>query len=70
MVMAVVHPRTLLVEKVDRELESFLTNLLATHQLTEAEILSILARQLGNLARYAVRAERHPEDLNKIGDEA
>ncbi len=70
MVMAAVHPRTLLVQRADRELESFLTTLMIEKGLTEAEMLSIFARQLGNLSRFAIREERHPNEPQKIGDEA
>lgn len=70
MVMVAVHPKTKVTEKAYGELDSFLTDLQIKHKLTEAELMFIIARQLTNVTRGAIRLERHPEDPTKIGDEA
>lgn len=65
----VVHPRTIEVEAAYRDLDSFITELIIKRNLTNAELLSILSRQVGNVSRLAIRDERHPND-DKAADEA
>ncbi len=42
----------------------------AAHTLTYGEWFSLLGNAIADLARYQIRAERHPDDPDKKGDEA
>jgi len=53
--------------------QSFMDQLNQTvdrHSLTNGEIIQILAGEIVSLMKYAIRAERHPNDPKKAGDEA
>jgi len=64
------HPRTLVVERARHAFETFLLELETEHELTYGELFSLLANAVGNLAKYQIRAERHPDEPGKKGDEA
>jgi len=61
------HPRVLIVQKAQRELSESLWAIEARHRLTFAEMFSILAQAVEQVAKYAIRAERHPEDPSRPG---
>lgn len=63
------HPRTMLVQQARVELGRMLLDLEERYGLTPAETVSALSEQLSRVARYAIRAERHPDDPDRGGDE-
>jgi hypothetical protein len=64
------HERTQIVQVARDELGGFLIDLERKHNLTYAEMFSLLGGQISDLAKHAIRSERHPDDHNKKGDEA
>lgn len=64
------HQRMAIVQKARNELETFLLELEQKHELTYGEVFSLLGNAVANLAKYQIRAERHPNDPDKKGDEA
>lgn len=65
-----IHPRTLIVDKARLAFDQFLLDLEQKHNLTYGEIFSLLGGAVVSLAKYQIRAERHPEEPGKKGDEA
>lgn len=61
-------PESLLV--FTREAGKLLAEVIKTHELTYGEIMMILAQQRAGLAKYHIRAERHPDEPGKAGGEA
>jgi len=64
------HERTQIVSQARSEFDRFLLDLEQKHELTFGEMFSIIGSAISNLAKYQIRAERHPDDPNKKGDEA
>jgi hypothetical protein len=64
------HKRGDIVENARNELATFLLALERKHELTFGELFKILGNAIANLATYQIRAERHPDDPDKKGDEA
>lgn len=64
------HPRTQIVERAKVELALAVVDLAAKYDLTDAELVRILAQSLDERGRALVRDERHPDDPDKKGDEA
>ena len=64
------HPRTRIVDKARLEFDQFLLDLADTHELTYGELFSMLGQAIAHNAKYQIRAERHPNDPDKKGDEA
>jgi hypothetical protein len=64
------HARTPIFEKARHELTMFLLDLEEKHGLSYGEMFSMLGGAISNLAKYQIRAERHPNDPDKRGDEA
>ena len=64
------HPRTRVVDKARLEFDQFLLDLADKHELTYGELFSMLGQAIANNAKYQIRAERHPDDPDKKGDEA
>ena len=65
-----IHKRTLVVEQARNELVSFMIALEQKYELTFGEMYSILGNKIADLAKYQIRAERHPNSPGKKGDEA
>lgn len=65
-----IHERTIVVMDARSELTKFMGALEEKYDLTYGEMFSMLADRMSDLAKYLVRAERHPDDPNKKGDEA
>ncbi len=65
-----IHPRQTRVRDAEIELMNFLAGLETKHDLTEAEMLAVVAKELGSfvadVARLAIREERHG-DRSKPG---
>ena len=64
------HPRTNVVEDAASEFRKFLLDLEQKYDLTYGEMFQMLGQAVGNLAKYQIRAERHPDEPGKGGDEA
>lgn len=64
------HPRTEIVADARHEIIEAILKSIRKHDLTYTELWSILANELAGWAKYAIRAERHPDDSGKGGDEA
>ena len=64
------HPRTVVLQRARHAFETFLLELETEHELTYGELFSLLGNAVANLAKYQIRAERHPDDPDKKGDEA
>jgi hypothetical protein len=63
------HPRTMMVKRAEVELSQFLRQWAERHELTWCEMARALTEQIQMCLKYMLRAERHPEDLNKKADE-
>lgn len=57
-------------QKAQAEIATVVLDIEATHDLTDAEAVRILAQLLDDRGRRLVRDERHPDDADKKGDEA
>lgn len=65
------HPRYFQVEKASVEFKGMLCAWRERHDLTYLEAIRIVLEACqGSLVRYALRQERHPDDLDKKADEA
>ena len=64
-----IHPREKAVMQAEQELRKALVKIF--HDLTEAEYIkvlgTVLAGELQTLAKWMIRAERHPNDPDKPG---
>lgn len=60
----IIHPRESIVRDASLELESFVIQWLKKHELTYGEIFTLLGEMICRTAKYAVRAERHPDNPN------
>lgn len=63
-----IHQRTLIVEQADRELRDAMADVCRRHQLTFAEQFLIISSSLSNVARFALRVDRHPGDSGRPAD--
>ena len=68
--MLKLHKRRDIVQKARGEFETFLLELEQKHALSYGEMFSLLGSAVANLTKYQIRAERHPDDPEKKGDEA
>ena len=64
------HPRMVVVQQARHAFETFLLELETEHELTYGELFSMIGQAITNNAKYQIRAERHPDDPDKKGDEA
>lgn len=64
------HPRTRTVEKAEADLHTYLSHLIEDRHLTWTEAALILARLQTGVLKYALRAERHPDNPERKADEA
>ena len=65
-----IHPRTRIVERAELQLGDAVRAAVREHDLTTVELMQILASTQLRWLKYALRAERHPDDPDKGGDEA
>lgn len=63
------HPRYYIVKDAELELSAFFLTLMEKHELTFGEAVKALNAQIANVAKYAIRFERHGDDSDKKGDE-
>jgi hypothetical protein len=69
-VLVRLHARMSIVQKARNEFDEFLLDLEQKHQLTCAEIFSLLGAAVMRYARSLIQMERHPHAPDKGGDEA
>ena len=62
------HPRHFIVNKAALEISKAILDATSNYKLTYGELTRILASELGSLAKYQIREERHPNDLDAPGD--
>ena len=65
-----IHTRYEVVTHAHLELTTAVGKIIQERELTYAEVTSILAQEILAWNKYAIRAERHPNDPEKKGDEA
>jgi hypothetical protein len=65
-----IHPRHQTVAKARGEIGLAISRIATTYGLTYGELFSILGGEVQGHAKYAIRAERHPDDPDRGGDEA
>jgi hypothetical protein len=63
------HERTMRVSEAELELSQWLSDWSEAHELTFGEWVKILSGQLAGRAKYVIRAERHPDDPERGGDD-
>jgi hypothetical protein len=64
------HPRYFIVNKASLEIRSKVMEIMSEHQLTSAEVIRIMLEAAADWMKYVVRAERHPDNMEKGADEA
>lgn len=66
-----IHPREAVVKAAEIDLAKGIGDAIEKHKLTEAEALhavnAAFSGWIAGLAKYAIRAERHPDDPEKPG---
>ena len=68
--MIPIHKRSGAVVRASTDLATAMVKIIKERELTHAEVTSILAQEILSWNKYAIRAERHPDDPEKKGDEA
>ena len=63
------HPRTGEVSRAARTLADYVAALQDEYQLSYVETAKILAELAADKLKYALRAERHPDDPDRKADE-
>lgn len=64
------HKRTMLVQRIEAEIETVLWQMPALRKLTPIELTGILIRVAGHANTMALRLERHPDDPDRKADES
>lgn len=64
------HPRTMPVRKAGAVFTDWLINFQEERDLTDIEMMQILTEAQQMVLKYALRAERHPDDPDRKADEA
>ncbi len=59
------HPREQKTKKASLALEEAVLNIVREHDITFIELVQMLAACLQSWSKYALRAERHPEQPDK-----
>jgi len=66
------HPRAVLVRRVEASLSNVFLEMKSESELTVGEVVRIVtnfaAQELGSIAKYTIRHERHGKDSDKPGD--
>lgn len=63
------HPRYFIVAEAKVDIGAALALAIGRHDLTHLELIQILTLELTQWIKYSIRAERHPDDPEKKGDE-
>lgn len=64
-----IHPRYKVVNEAKIKFETFFLDLEKEYHLTFGEMFQIISSSMADLSKYLIRAERHPLDPEKKGDE-
>lgn len=64
------HPRTLKVQRAEAALRKALLDFQEEHDLTDIEMLRALSDHGRRIMTWLLRAERHPDHLDRKADEA
>lgn len=64
------HDRTRPVQRAEHDIRDKLLALQEEHDLTDIEMLQVLSSAEGEILKYMLRRERHPDDPEKKADEA
>jgi hypothetical protein len=64
------HPRAATVARACANLNDFVWKWMESYDLTYAEAISVITAQLGELSRFALQVERHPNDPERPADQA
>lgn len=67
MSMPRIHPRERVVAVARGEISLAVSEVVSRHDLTYAEVFSILGGEIQGFAKYAIRDERHPDDPGRPG---
>lgn len=62
-----IHPREQVVGQAKCQIKAAILAAVQAHGLTNGELSSILAEEIASVAKYQIRAERHPNDPDKPG---
>jgi hypothetical protein len=63
------HPRLLIYNKAKNAMEQAVWGIIESDDLTYWEVAKALNEIAAGVITYAIRSERHPNDLGKKGDE-
>ena len=63
------HPRTRPVRKASGAFTDWLIGFQQEHELTDVELMQILTEGQQMVLKYALRAERHPDNPDRKADE-
>ena len=63
------HPRTMIVQSASAHLYGALLNFQSERDLTDAEMMTVLAENVQRWAKFQLRTERHPDDPERKADE-
>ena len=63
------HPRYAITKQAALQIDKAISDAIAEHDITYAELLVILAEQQRKWATYLLRAERHPDDPEQKANE-
>jgi len=62
-----IHEREIIVREADLEFTTMIGKIIKKYDLTYSEELRILSDRLQSMAKYMIREERHPGEINKPG---
>lgn len=65
-----IHDRYYIVRSAASDLAMAMGDIIKKYGLTHSEVTNVLAEEILLWNKYAIRAERHPNDPNARGDEA
>ena len=63
------HARTMLVQRASAELHTLILEFQERAGLTDIEMAVVLTERQQSVLKYALRAERHPDDPERKADE-
>ena len=64
------HPRTLKVQRASNEIQLKIIELAEAADLTDIEVLQMLASMQQSILKHMLRDERHPDNPNEPADRA
>ncbi len=64
-----INPRVAVVNRASADITRSIVDISGVHDLTSAELVSILAENIQREAKFLIRLERHPNQPGKMGGE-